>query len=299
MTTAQKVLVGYGVIVLVYGFVLGVPLSLARQKAPAAPRSLVTAHLSGLIQPSMMIAMAFALAASGFDNGWATAGAWLLVAGGAAEMAGGTTNWLQGTGDQFAENPLRIFKIWEGGLVFYGGMIMGAIAFVFYCRRHSLPLLPMLDVMAPATAIGLAFGRIGCYFNGCCWGKACDAGYALAVRFPAGSPPATAEAASPWVHPTQIYSSANAFLLALLLWAVWRSRPAPGTVIGLLFSLYGASRFVLEGIRGDHGVQPGGWTVSQTVSSGMILLGVSLIVAALTRGRQGPASPSSPAMAGA
>ena len=108
MTTAQKVLVGYGVIVLVYGFVLGVPLSLARQKAPAAPRSLVTAHLSGLIQPSMMIAMAFALAASGFDNGWATAGAWLLVAGGAAEMAGGTTNWLQGTGDQFAENSLGL-----------------------------------------------------------------------------------------------------------------------------------------------------------------------------------------------
>ena len=157
-----------------------------------------------------------------------------------AEFSGG--NWLE------------VFKIWKGGLVFYGGMVLGAVAFLGYCRRYRLPPLPMLDVMAPAMALGLGFGRIGCFLNGCCWGKTCDAGFALAVQFPAGSPPAGADQVSPWVHPTQLYSSANAFLLALVLWAVWRRRPAPGTVSGLFLALYGTSRFVLEGIRGDHGV---------------------------------------------
>ena len=178
---------------------------------------------------------------------------------------------------------LDIFKIWEGGLVFYGGMVLGALAFLGYCRRYRLPTLPMLDVMAPAMALGLGFGRIGCFLNGCCWGRTCDAGFAFAVQFPAGSPPATATHVSPWIHPTQLYSSANAFLLALVLWAVWRRRPAPGTVIGLLFVCYGASRYVLEGIRGDHGVQQEAWTVSQTVSTLGITAGIALLVLSRVR----------------
>jgi phosphatidylglycerol:prolipoprotein diacylglycerol transferase len=179
----------------------------------------------------------------------------------------------------------RLFRIWEGGLVFYGGLILGASAFLLYCRRHRLPVLPMLDVMAPATALGLGFGRIGCFLNGCCWGKVCDAAHPLAVRFPEGSPPALASPPSPeglssWLHPTQLYSSANAFLLALLLWVIWRRRPAPGTVAGLLFLLYGLSRYSLERLRGDHAVGEGLSTVSQLISSGGILLGVGLIVLA-------------------
>ena len=221
---------------------------------------------------------------------------WMVLSG---LLGGRLFYFIQFYGEEFAGQPWRVFKIWEGGLVFYGGLILGAVAFLLYCRRYSLPVLPMLDVMAPATAIGLAFGRVGCFFNGCCWGKACEAGFALGVQFPAGSPPATAQSASPWVHPTQLYSSLNAFLLALLLWAIWRQRPAPGTVIGLLFGLYRVSRFVLEGIRGDHQVDPGVWTVSQTVSSGFLLLGASLVIYAQWRRSQDRSSPSSPAMAGA
>jgi len=172
----------------------------------------------------------------------------------------------------------HVFKIWEGGLVFYGGLILGAVAFLIYCRRQKLPILPMLDLMAPATALGLGFGRIGCFLNGCCWGKACDASFTFAVRFPAGSPPATLDAPSPWVHPAQLYASLNGFLLALVLWAVWRRKPSPGTVIGLLFLLYGMSRFLLEGIRGDHEVAQGAWTVSQSVSSAGIALGAFLLI---------------------
>lgn len=176
----------------------------------------------------------------------------------------------------------RVFAIWEGGLVFYGGFILGATAFVAYCRRQRLPLFRMLDLTAPALAIGLGFGRIGCFLNGCCWGQQCPEEFALGVRFPAGSPPAGfGEVPSAWIHPTQLYSSANAFLLALLLWAVWRARPRPGTVIALLFVGYGISRFVLEGIRGDHAVTPGEWTVSQTIST--LTIAVGLVLAILSR----------------
>lgn len=106
MSTAQQLLIGYGVLALLYAVLLGVPLAGARMKAPAASRHLVTTHLSGLIQGAMHLGLAFAIAAVSFDSGWATAAAALLVAGSLFELAGGTANWLQGTGDQFAEKSI-------------------------------------------------------------------------------------------------------------------------------------------------------------------------------------------------
>ena len=229
---------------------------------------------------------------------------WMVLSG---LLGGRLFYFLQFYGDEFSGGRwTRVFKIWEGGLVFYGGMILGVLAFLLFCRRHKLPVLPMLDIMAPATAIGLGFGRIGCFLNGCCYGRECAADAPFAVRFPEGSPPASAlpdvtTGLSQWIHPTQLYSSVNAFLLALLLWAVWRRRPAPGTVIGLLFALYGVSRYVIEKIRGDHGVSEGFWTVSQTISLGAITLGMGLFVFAhigrrASNGAGG--SPSGGALAG-
>lgn len=106
MSTAEKLLIGYGVVAMLYGAVLGVPLAGSRMKAPAASRYLVAAHLSGLIQGAMHLGLAFALAAVSFGSGWATAAAVLVVAGSAFELTGGTINWVQGTGDQFAEKSV-------------------------------------------------------------------------------------------------------------------------------------------------------------------------------------------------
>lgn len=93
-------------VVLLYGFMLGVPLAAARSSAPQASRHLVNAHLSGLVQGPIALGCAYAIGAVSFDSGWATTAAVLLVAGLAAETAGGTVNWLQGTGDQFAERSV-------------------------------------------------------------------------------------------------------------------------------------------------------------------------------------------------
>ena len=103
MSTAQNLLVGYGVIVLTYGLLLGVPLAAVRSSAPHASRHLVTAHLSGLIQGPVALGLAFAIGAVSFDSTVSTVAATLVIAGLAAETLGGTLNWLQGAGDQFEE----------------------------------------------------------------------------------------------------------------------------------------------------------------------------------------------------
>jgi hypothetical protein len=103
MSTAQNLLVGYGVIVVTYGLLLGVPLAAARSKSPQASRHLVTSHLSGLMQGPVALGLAFAIGAVSFDSTLATVAAGLVVGGLAVETLGGTINWLQRTGDQFVE----------------------------------------------------------------------------------------------------------------------------------------------------------------------------------------------------
>jgi len=193
------------------------------------------------------------------------------------------------------------FRIWEGGLVFYGGLILAAPVFVIYCRRHGLPLLSMLDAMAPATALGLGFGRIGCFLNGCCYGRECAADFPLGVRYPADSLPMAGREAGAWLHPTQLYESLLAFAMALLLWAIWRRRVAPGAVLAALFLLYGTGRFLLEGIRGDHGVPLGGWTVSRWISLATATIGaaIGLALAARIGARESAPADSRPPLAGA
>lgn len=123
MPTAQKLLLIYGVVVLVYAFGLGFAMAKARSTSPSAPRALTNAHLSGLMQAPLHLGLAAALATTGFAGGAATAGAVLLVAGCAMEQIGATLNWLQHTTDQFAQRSLG-FKFNAAGGPF---MMVGAV----------------------------------------------------------------------------------------------------------------------------------------------------------------------------
>ncbi len=109
MSTAQRVFITYGTVVLILGFGLGAVLGLVRMKAPAA-RSLATAHVETLMQAAMPLGLAFAVGAVGFDSGAATVGAWLLVIGSALQALGVTINWVQNVGDQFAERSLGFYS---------------------------------------------------------------------------------------------------------------------------------------------------------------------------------------------
>lgn len=176
------------------------------------------------------------------------------------------------------------FKIWEGGIVLYGGIIGGALAFSLFWARRRFPFRPMMDTTAPAIAIGIAIGRIGCFLNGCCWGDACDLPWA--VQFPAQSPAWWAQvnrgmisATDPHslaLHPTQIYSAIDGFIICALLLAFYPIRKRDGQVFALLMLTYPISRFLIEYLRNDEGVFTYGMTISQFISIFIFTIGALL-----------------------
>src|SRR6266571_6628493 len=108
--------------------------------------------------------------------------------------------------EQFAGKPIwEIFMVQHGGVVYYGGLFGASLAFILYCRVKTLPLWKGADILAPSIALGHALGRIGCLFNGCCYGRACDLPWA--IRFPYGHETHPAGASATPVHPTQLYES--------------------------------------------------------------------------------------------
>ena len=127
MTTAQRILLGYGTTILIAAFALGGTLGLVRMKAAEA-RALATAHVETLLQAALHLGLAFAIGAVGFDSTPSTVGAWLLVAGSAMQATGATLNWLTKTTDQFAErspgfvlNTASTLVIWPGlAVIAYG-----------------------------------------------------------------------------------------------------------------------------------------------------------------------------------
>lgn len=132
MSTAQRLFIGYGIVILAVGFVLGTVLGMLRMKVPAI-RNLATAHVETLIQASTHFGLAFAVGIVGFDSTAATWAAVLLVVGSAMQAAGVTLNWLTKTGDQFAQrspgfklNSASTFVIWPG-LVLAGWGILSRL----------------------------------------------------------------------------------------------------------------------------------------------------------------------------
>ncbi len=179
------------------------------------------------------------------------------------------------------ESFLEFFKIWKGGLVFYGGAITGLLGGLLYCWRKKLPTLDLMDVAAMGAPIAMAFGRLGCFLNGCCYGMLCEPDFTLGVVFPPGSPASQEQrslgllhgtSSLPLaVHPTQLYQAAHDFLLGgLLFWYLRRSDAPRGAGMPILFSLYAVGRFALERLRGDNLSTFTGFTLSQNLSLALL-----------------------------
>jgi len=162
--------------------------------------------------------------------------------------------------DRFAAQPWRALYLWEGGLVFYGGVVAALLTGLYFTWRRGLPYLRTADVYAPVLSLGHAFGRMGCHFAGCCWGKACAG--SGGVRFPAESlayeemvgrgeaVDAVARTTLP-LFPVQLYEAGGELLIFGLL--MWRSagKRFDGAVICTYLFLYGLLRLVTELFRGD------------------------------------------------
>jgi len=303
--------------------------------------------------------------------------------------------------DNFQEHPLEVFAIWQGGLELYGGIILALTIIYCYLRYHKLPIRRYFDILAIGLMLALVFGRIGCFLNGCCFGKPTELPWAVRfpyasfayrsqvnANFPRNRPapqlqlPAeyfsyyekffnidlefqselnsriisrdlrskfknnrvllsryarisTKQKGQKWlitniedkytatkyeakievygkilslkpnkdlteqqkievttgkyrclpVHPTQLYSSASAAVLCLVLYLFWRKSQKAGKILtkhgstfSLMFILYGFNRFFMECLRDDNPFEFDGLTISQNISIAMIILGAVLIV---------------------
>ena len=194
---------------------------------------------------------------------------------------------------EFAANPLAVVRIDQGGLMFYGGLILALAYFFLWCRLKKEPILPLSDLLATVLPLGHAFGRIGCFFYGCCYGRQVQS--PLAVTFPRGSPAwyeqlnagqiSSSAAASLPVLPTQLFEAVAVLaLFAVLLWLYRRfAQTRPGLVTGCYFVGYAFVRFGLEYLRGDPRAAVGPLSISQTISLGLLAGGFSLMVVAFSR----------------
>jgi phosphatidylglycerol:prolipoprotein diacylglycerol transferase len=151
-------------------------------------------------------------------------------------------------GSYYLEHPLEVFKVWQGGLVFYGGLIGGALAFIITVWIRKMDLWHMADNVAPGVALGHAVGRLGCFFAGSCYGRPTDMPWAVTFTAPNSL---AGEILGVPVHPTQLYSSAFLFLLSGILILKHRGRSFRGQVFTSYLLLYGTFRFFIEFFRGD------------------------------------------------
>ena len=178
----------------------------------------------------------------------------------------------------------RVFFIWEGGMVYYGGLIggvFGAIAYFLYVR---VPILAMGDIGLPFLPLGHSIARLGCFLNGCCWGYPTDGPtgvvfpkWSLAFRqqLDDGLLERSAHGSLP-VHPTQLYESFGLFVIFLIMRFAYKHKKYDGSIVFLYPLLYGILRFTTEAFRGDSARSVFGMTVSQTIGLVLFLSAASI-----------------------
>ena len=147
---------------------------------------------------------------------------------------------------------INMVKIWRGGLVFYGGFIAASLAVLAFCKWKKLSVPVVLDLIAPSLMVGLAFGRIGCFLNGCCYGRPCSMPWA--VNFPADSfvhMPPNALPVGVHVHPVQLYSALGALVIYAVLEFLFYRKHRAGAIALMVCVLYAIHRFTVEFFRAD------------------------------------------------
>jgi len=175
----------------------------------------------------------------------------------------------------FFQDPLEIIKIQNGGLVFYGGFIAALIAGLIYMKVAAMPLWKTADIMAPSIAIGQFLGMLGCFFAGCCYGRACDFSWAVTFMHPESLAPTGIP-----LHPVQLYFSLNYLIIYGLLLFVRRYKKFDGQLFWVYVLLYGVTFAIIETFRGD--IQSfaisGALSVSQTIGAALAMIAAVMIM---------------------
>jgi phosphatidylglycerol:prolipoprotein diacylglycerol transferase len=181
--------------------------------------------------------------------------------------------------EHYEDDLWRIVRIDQGGLVFYGGFLLAMASVIGYCKWRKLDVVRVLDVFAPAMAAAHAWGRVGCFLNGCCYGTVTECvlgvSYPLSSRIPPQNPGAP-------VHPIQLYEAVeNILACGLYFYLVLKGRR--GTAMAAYMLVYGVCRFGNEFLRGDNPFWLG-LTPAQWIGLGLIPVGAGLLVHFWRRG---------------
>ncbi len=178
-----------------------------------------------------------------------------------------------------------VFALWQGGLTLYGGLTAGVFAGLLAARRFGLPMWLVADALTPSLALGTMFGRVGCFLNGCCYGKPTLLPWG--VHFPHDSF-AYLEFGDTPVHPSQLYNALVGLVLFAALWFSRKRFRVPGVMFWSFIILFGLMRLPIDMTRAYEseavllrmGVLE--LTESQIMSVGMVLFG-ALMIARLRR----------------
>lgn len=183
-------------------------------------------------------------------------------------------------GGQYWQKPWEILEVWHGGMSFHGGILGVIIAMMVFAKLIKYPLLKLCDIIVPVVPIGIFFGRLANFINDELWGRVTDV--AWAVRFPRGGYLPR--------HPSQIYEAAlEGILLFVVLNLLWRQRwcrERRGFLSGVFLLGYALCRMVVERFREPDvqiGFLPGGFTMGQSLSVPVVVLGIILLAMSLCK----------------
>ncbi len=203
----------------------------------------------------------------GYDSAFASDLVFWCMIGGivGARLAYVAANW-----EYFSIHPVRIIRIDQGGLIYYGGFFGAGFALWLFASRRGERLASVLDLVVTALPLGHALGRIGCFLNGCCYGVPNSGPWSVVMEGVARLP-------------VQLFESAGNLALWIALTILFLRRPRRGAVLGLYCIGYSALRFLLEFLRGDPRLNWGPFTDAQWLSAALCATGLFILLR--TRGR--------------
>jgi len=172
----------------------------------------------------------------------------------------------------FSSDPLSFFRIWEGGLVYFGGFLFGLLALFIYSYYKELSFWTVAAALTAPVLLGQSIGRLGCFAAGCCYGRETHSGFGVTFTHPES----LAKLDVP-LHPTQLYMAMGNFLLFLGAIYLSKKKPTESRLVVYYLLGYGVFRFFIEFLRDDRRGQmilflsPGQWIAIILILSGLAL----------------------------